>query len=92
MKRYCFGIDVGGTTIKCGLFQTDGKLLEKWEVKTRTENSGEKILPDIADTVEKKITGKRDLQRGSNRYRCRSTGTGEFAGRCDTSCQSFLGI
>ena len=39
MKRYCFGIDVGGTTIKCGLFQTDGKLLEKWEVKTRTENS-----------------------------------------------------
>ena len=58
MKRYCFGIDVGGTTIKCGLFQTDGKLLEKWEVKTRTENSGEKILPDIADTVEKKLQEK----------------------------------
>ena len=24
MGLYCFGIDVGGTTVKCGLFKTDG--------------------------------------------------------------------
>ena len=29
MKEYCFGIDVGGTTVKMGLFRVDGELLEK---------------------------------------------------------------
>jgi glucokinase len=55
MGTYCFGIDVGGTTVKCGLFQTDGTLVEKWEIVTRTENNGEEILPDIAKTIEAKI-------------------------------------
>ena len=27
MGKYCFGIDVGGTSVKCGLFQTDGVLV-----------------------------------------------------------------
>lgn len=48
MKEYCFGIDIGGTTVKMGLFRTDGTLLDKWEIPTRTENGGEAILPDIA--------------------------------------------
>ena len=51
MGKYCFGIDVGGTSVKCGLFQTDGVLVEKWEIPTRKENSGEAILPDIAKTI-----------------------------------------
>src|SRR5699024_2720139 len=58
MKDYVFGIDVGGTTIKCGLFQADGTLLEKWEIPTRTENNGDQILPDVAKTVLKKIKEK----------------------------------
>lgn len=58
MKKYVFGIDVGGTTIKCGLFQTDGTLLEKWEIPTRTENDGDQILPDVAKTVLQKIEEK----------------------------------
>ena len=49
--KYCFGIDIGGTTVKMGLFQEDGELLDKWEIKTRTENQGEAILPDIAQAV-----------------------------------------
>ena len=40
MRTYCFGIDVGGTTVKCGLFRTDGTLVEKWEIPTRKENNG----------------------------------------------------
>jgi glucokinase len=56
MSLYCFGIDVGGTTIKCGLFQVDGTLLEKWEIKTRLEGDGEKILPDVAETIAQKIS------------------------------------
>lgn len=52
---YCFGIDVGGTTVKCGLFTTDGTLVEKWEIPTRTENEGSSILPDVAQTIKQKI-------------------------------------
>ena len=55
MEKYVFGIDIGGTTVKCGLFTVKGELLEKWEIPTRTENNGAAILPDVADTVLKKI-------------------------------------
>ena len=58
MGKYCFGIDVGGTTVKCGLFETDGTLLDKWEIVTRTENGGENVLPDIAATILSKLTVK----------------------------------
>ena len=55
---YCFGIDVGGTTVKCGLFQIDGTLVEKWEIPTRTEDKGENILPDVAETILSKMSEK----------------------------------
>lgn len=58
MGQYCFGIDVGGTSIKCGFFTAEGELLEKWEIPTRTENQGENILPDIAKSIEKKMEEK----------------------------------
>lgn len=53
--RYCFGVDLGGTTVKMGLFHFDGELIEKWEIKTRKENSGEYILPDIAASIKEKM-------------------------------------
>ena len=55
MKPYAFGVDIGGTTIKMGFFDTEGKFLDKWEIKTRTENNGEKVLPDIARSIKKKL-------------------------------------
>ena len=58
MGSYCFGIDVGGTTVKCGLFQTDGNLVDKWEIPTRTENKGENILPDVAKAIQDKMAEK----------------------------------
>lgn len=58
MKKYVFGIDIGGTTVKCGLFTVKGELLEKWEIPTRTENNGSEILPDVADTILKKVKEK----------------------------------
>ena len=58
MKKYVFGIDIGGTTVKCGLFTVKGELLEKWEIPTRTEENGSRILPDVADTVLEKIREK----------------------------------
>ncbi len=57
--RYCFGIDIGGTTVKIGLFSTGGEIIDKWEIKTRTENQGENILPDISEAILGKLEEKR---------------------------------
>ena len=58
MKEYCFGIDIGGTTIKCGLFSIGGELLEKWEIPTRTQENGKYILPDVAETILAKMQSR----------------------------------
>ena len=50
--KYGFGVDIGGTTVKLGLFTEKGELLEKWEIPTNTENQGAAILPDVAQAVE----------------------------------------
>ena len=55
MKKYVFGVDIGGTTVKLGLFDVEGNVLDKWEIPTRTENGGEKVLPDIADSIREKM-------------------------------------
>ena len=52
MKKYAYGVDIGGTTVKIGFFETTGKLVDTWEIPTRTENSGELILPDIAASIK----------------------------------------
>ncbi len=53
MKKYGFGVDIGGTTCKLGLFETTGNLLEKWEIPTDTSNEGANILSDIASSLKK---------------------------------------
>ena len=55
MRKYCFGADIGGTTVKLGLFDQDGIILEKWEIPTRTEQEGIAILPDMAASIKEKI-------------------------------------
>ena len=55
MKKYVFGVDVGGTTVKLGLFDAQGNVLDKWESPTRTEDEGSHILPDIADSIREKM-------------------------------------
>ena len=60
--RYCFGVDVGGTTVKLGFFDEEGKLLEKWEIPTRTQDSGKYILPDVAASILDKMK-EREVSR-----------------------------
>ena len=55
MKKYAFGVDIGGTTVKIGLFETNGELSQKWEIPTRKEGNGSKILPDIAASLNDKL-------------------------------------
>ena len=56
--KYCFGVDVGGTTVKMGLFQTDSVLLDKWEIPTRKDTGEDVILSDIAASIRDKMEGK----------------------------------
>ena len=52
--KYCYGVDIGGTTVKMGLFEETGKILDKWEIVTRIEDEGKAILPDIAASILEK--------------------------------------
>lgn len=47
---YIFGVDLGGTTVKIGLFLRD-TLLEKFEIPTVTEDQGRAILPHIGKAI-----------------------------------------
>lgn len=58
MKKYGFGVDIGGTTIKMSLFDMTGQMLEKWEIPTNTENNGSSILDDVASAIEGKLAEK----------------------------------
>ncbi|SDI86752.1 glucokinase [Pseudobutyrivibrio sp. 49] len=58
MAKYGFGLDLGGTTCKCGLFTTEGELVEKWEVPTDTTNGGVNILKNLAQAVTNKMEEK----------------------------------
>lgn len=55
MAKYVFGVDIGGTTVKMGLLDMEGNIVEKWEIPTRKENNGEKILPDVTKAIEDKL-------------------------------------
>ena len=58
MSKYVFGVDIGGTTVKIGLFSIEGELLDKWEITTRTDEGGAYILSDIAASIKAKLTEK----------------------------------
>lgn len=58
MKEYCFGVDVGGTTVKIGLFKVDGTLINSFEIPTRKEEKGKYVIGDIAEAIEKTMTDK----------------------------------
>ena len=55
MGMKCIGVDVGGTSVKIGLFEITGELLDKWEVRTRKEEGGTHILPDVARSIRARM-------------------------------------
>lgn len=58
MKPYAVGVDVGGTTVKIGIFRTSGDLLLKWEIVTDKKDGGRNILPDIASSIKSMLSNK----------------------------------
>ena len=51
MGTYAFGVDIGGTSVKMGLFDRAGCVLDKWEIPTVTEDGGSAILPDVGKSI-----------------------------------------
>ena len=68
--KYSFGVDVGGTAVKIGLFE-GAQLLEKREIPTKIENGGCAILPDVAAPIEQIL-----LEKGINKAQVRGIGVG----------------
>ncbi len=58
MKEYAIGVDIGGTTVKLGLFDRQGQVLEKWEIPTVKEDQGSHILPDIAASIKDRMASR----------------------------------
>lgn len=42
--------------MKIGCFTLSGELISKWEIPTRTAGQGSLVLPDIAESIEKKLS------------------------------------
>lgn len=63
--EYCFGVDIGGTSIKMGLFSRKNGLLEKWEIPTKKGSDPSLLLKDISEAIDKclceKGLGKKDI-------------------------------
>lgn len=49
--KYCFGVDIGGTTVKLGLFTAEGELLSKWEIPSDRSDHGANVPGDIAQAI-----------------------------------------
>lgn len=52
----CFGVDIGGTTVKLGMFTEDGTLEYQCEIPTRKDNGGSLIIPDICAKITEILT------------------------------------
>lgn len=55
MGQYLLGIDLGGTTIKMGITDMKGNIIENWEIPTNKEDEGVHIIPDIKKAFLQKI-------------------------------------
>ena len=70
MAEFGFGVDLGGTTVKLGLFGVEGNILDKWEIPTRKENQGP--LPRRPNRHQDLGTPIDHLSRNGRSHHCRS--------------------
>lgn len=63
MKKYIV-IDIGGTAIKYGLVDEEGKIIEKHEMKTEAHRGGETILNKVIDLVATYTSKLKHLECG----------------------------
>ena len=57
--KYAVGVDIGGTTVKLGLFDENAQILDKWEIPTVKADGGAQILPDVTSSIFAKLEEKK---------------------------------
>lgn len=55
MDQVIFGIDIGGTSMKIGLFETSGRRIAKSAIPTRKDPEGLLFLRDLADELKREM-------------------------------------
>lgn len=55
MEKVLIGIDIGGSTIKMGILNTSGQILQSWEIKTQKDNKADNIVADIWSSINGKL-------------------------------------
>ncbi|MHA5113845.1 ROK family glucokinase [Oenococcus oeni] len=54
-KDKLIGVDLGGTTIKFAILTIEGEIQEKWAVPTNILDDGSHIVPDIVNSINKRL-------------------------------------
>ena len=60
MDKYLIGIDLGGMSVKLGLFEPNGERVETWSIPTNKEDEGSHVLPEIAASIRDMLS-RREL-------------------------------
>ena len=53
--KYLVGVDVGGTTVKLGIFPEEGNALYKWEIPTKKNEEADQLWASIAEGIQEKF-------------------------------------
>jgi glucokinase len=63
MNRKIIGVDIGGTTIKTGLIDQQGKIIKKWEIATNKTNNKHIIIDDIWESIQQEIVKEKVIEQ-----------------------------
>lgn len=81
MNTYCIGVDIGGTSVKVGMVDSEGNILLKDSVKTLAERDSGSVIKDIGELInsiiaKSKISEKEVVGIGIGCPGAISSGTG----------------
>lgn len=57
-EQRIIGVDIGATSVKLGAFDTNGTLIDKWNIETLNSYTGEVLIEKIAETIISYINTK----------------------------------
>ena len=55
MEQVCVGVDIGGTSVKLGIFTLNGNLLKKWEIPTEPKNDPKALIEKIGKSIKETL-------------------------------------
>ena len=55
MEQVCVGVDIGGTSVKLGIFTLSGTLLKKWEIPTEPKNDTKALIEKIGKSIKENL-------------------------------------